>query len=147
MTYQERFEVINLLHGEAMKIGRGQANLLVKNLKQYFEKEGTEEDQLLLRVCMITKRPEKPKLFEGEVLNVLKEAERLQNLFLRAKAHHILGLYYYYKQRKYGVAFRHLLTMVDLIKDLDSVFYRGRTYAIYFTAKAHYDFFDYENAL
>ncbi len=147
MTYQERFAVINRMHGEAMKIGREHANLLVKNLKQYFEKEGTAEDQLLLRVCMITKEPEKPELFEQDGLDVLKEAERLQNLFMRAKAHHILGLYYYYKQRKYGVAFRHLLTMVDLIKESDEVSYPGHTYAIYFTARAHYDFFDYENAV
>lgn len=147
LTYQERFAVINRLHGEAIKIGRKQANLLVNNLKQYFEKEGTAEDQLLLRVCMITKEPEKPELFEGEVLDVLKEAERLQNPFMMAKAHHILGLYYYYKQRKYGTAFRNLLKMVDLIKDLDEISYPGHTYAIYFTARAHYDFFDYENAI
>ena len=147
LTYQERFAVINRLHGEAIKIGRKQANLLVNNLKQYFEKEGTTEDQLLLRVCMITKGPEKPELFEGEVLSVLKEAERLQNPFMMAKAHHILGLYYYYKQRKYGTAFRNLLKMVDLIKDLDEISYPGHTYAIYFTARVHYDFFDYENTI
>jgi tetratricopeptide (TPR) repeat protein len=147
LTHQERFAVMNRMHGEAMKIGRAQANLLVNNLKQYFEKEGTAEDQLLLRVCMITKGPEKPELFEGKVLNVLKEAERLQNSFMMAKAHHILGLYYYYKQRRYGAAFQHLLTMVDLIKESDEVSYPGHTYAIYFTARAHYDFFDYENTI
>ena len=53
----------------------------------------------------------------------------------------------HYKQRKYGLAFVHLLKMVDLIKDLDEISYPGHTYAIYFTARAHYDFFDYENAI
>ena len=147
LTHQERFAVINRLHNEAMKTGRERANLLVKNLKEYFEKEGTREDRLLLRVCMITKSPEKPEQFETEALDVLKEAARLQNPFMMAKAHHILGLYYYYKQRKYGVAFRHLLKMVDLIKNLDEVSYPGHTYAIYFMARAHYDFFDYKNAV
>lgn len=147
LSHQERFAVINRLYNEAIKIDRKHANLLIKNLKGYFKSKGTQEDQLLLRVCLITKSPEKPELFENEAIDVLKEAKELQNPFMMAKAHHILGLHYYYKQRKYGAAFRNLLKMVDLIKDLDEVSYPGHTYAIYFTARAHYDFFDYKNAV
>lgn len=66
---------------------------------------------------------------------------------MTAKAHHILGLYYFYKQKKYALAFRHILQMVEMIKDLDNVLYPGHTYAVYFTARSHYDFFDYPNAI
>lgn len=65
LTYQERFATINRLFGEAIKIDRVHANQLVDSLGRYFREHGTAEDQLLLRVCMITKGPEKPELFEG----------------------------------------------------------------------------------
>lgn len=143
----QRFITINRLHNEAAKAGKERVKQLVGELRSYFAMNGNAEDQLLLRVCLITKAPEKPELFEAELLSVLKEAKQLKNVFMTAKAHHIMGLYYYYKTRQYNLAFRHLLSMVNLIKDLDEERYPGHTYAIYFTARAHYDFYDYPNAI
>jgi DNA-binding CsgD family transcriptional regulator/tetratricopeptide (TPR) repeat protein len=148
---QQYLRNINLITDAFEKRGKVEGNQLLRTLDNLYTQKGTPTDRLIFRMCLLryemyldsTQRNTARKMGHA----MLKEAIALDNPFLIAKMHRLLGGHYYEVVHDYPKAFNHLLIMDKMKDELGREGYPEYDYDTYLMARSCYDFFDYDKAI